>query len=474
MKRLFAYTFLALFLAINAHPATAAEATDNGLQKAATTLDALTTQNAQQAEHTRKLAAMEESALKARLADLKQQLAAKDKEYKSLQHELTGLTNSREGLQADLEEQADDLKTVEGTIRIAAKQAADDINGSLAAPAHPQWQQTVSALLHSDRYPGVPAIRSLVDVRFEQMEAAKNHALAPGKYMSASGQPASGDILRLGLFTAIYRDQSGNVGYLKLEEGGERLAVVPEVTDWLTTSRIEDYIAGKAESVPMDISNGAVFARLLAGKDTREWVRAGGLLLWPILAAGALGLLIGLERLVFLLRQRKGSRTFFKQFMDTADKGDWQTCESLLEGNGKSPAGRVLARLIKERGQGPDVLEATLQESMLEEMPRLERFLSTLQVLAVISPLLGLLGTVTGMINTFQVITVFGTGDPRMMSGGISEALVTTQAGLAVAIPIMLIAHFLKRRVSGVLDDMDAKGTAFTALLLRRRDCADG
>ncbi len=174
------------------------------------------------------------------------------------------------------------------------------------------------------------------------------------------------------------------------------------------------------------------------------------------------------------MRQRKGSRTFYDKFMEAAQKADWQACRNLLANNGKSPASRVLARLIKEQGQGPDVLEATLQESMLEEMPRLERYLSTLQVLAVISPLLGLLGTVTGMINTFQVITVFGTGDPRLMSGGISEALVTTQAGLGVAIPIMLIAHFLKRRVAGVLDDMDAKGTAFTALLLRQKDCPNG
>jgi biopolymer transport protein ExbB len=103
----------------------------------------------------------------------------------------------------------------------------------------------------------------------------------------------------------------------------------------------------------------------------------------------------------------------------------------------------------------------------LKEMPRLERFLPTLGVLAAIAPLLGLLGTVTGMINTFQVITAVGTGDPRMMSGGISEALLTTQFGLTVAIPIMIIHHFLERRVDKIVGDMEEKGTAFAVTMIK-------
>ena len=87
---------------------------------------------------------------------------------------------------------------------------------------------------------------------------------------------------------------------------------------------------------------------------------------------------------------------------------------------------------------------------------------------AAIAPLLGLLGTVTGMIDTFHVITVYGTGDPRMMSGGISEALVTTQLGLAVAVPIMILHHFLERRVDKILSDMEEKGTSFTVILLKQ------
>ncbi len=105
----------------------------------------------------------------------------------------------------------------------------------------------------------------------------------------------------------------------------------------------------------------------------------------------------------------------------------------------------------------------------MNEIPRLERFLSTLGMLAAISPLLGLLGTVTGMINTFHVITWYGAGDPRMMSGGISEALVTTMLGLSAAIPIMMCHTLLSRKVENVIARMEEKAVAFVNTIFRTR-----
>ena len=107
-----------------------------------------------------------------------------------------------------------------------------------------------------------------------------------------------------------------------------------------------------------------------------------------------------------------------------------------------------------------------MEEAILKQLPRLERFLPTLSVFAAIAPLLGLLGTVTGMIETFQVITRFGTSDPKLMAGGISEALITTQLGLAVAMPIIIIHHFLERRVDKVVGDMEEKGLALAAAMM--------
>jgi biopolymer transport protein ExbB len=114
-------------------------------------------------------------------------------------------------------------------------------------------------------------------------------------------------------------------------------------------------------------------------------------------------------------------------------------------------------------------MENALQEAILNEVPRLERFLSTLGMLATIAPLLGLLGTVTGMINTFHMITYYGTGDPRMMSSGISEALVTTMVGLVVAIPLMLAHTLISRRVESTIGQMEEKAVSFVNQVFKTR-----
>jgi biopolymer transport protein ExbB len=105
--------------------------------------------------------------------------------------------------------------------------------------------------------------------------------------------------------------------------------------------------------------------------------------------------------------------------------------------------GRVLASTVNGLKVDPKNIEDVISESVLNEQPALDRFRSAISVIAAVAPLLGLLGTVTGMIATFDVITQFGTGDPQLLSGGISEALLTTQMGLAVAIPTLLIGNLL-------------------------------
>jgi biopolymer transport protein ExbB len=149
-----------------------------------------------------------------------------------------------------------------------------------------------------------------------------------------------------------------------------------------------------------------------------------------------------------------------------AGRGDLEKCASCLGTKGSTPTCRVLSHVILHSGGTLVSMEKGLQEAILQELPKLERFLPTMSILAAVAPLLGLLGTVTGMIDTFRVITVFGAGDPRMMSGGISEALITTQLGLAVAVPLTLIHHFLERKVDRIVADMEEKGTTLVARLV--------
>lgn len=208
------------------------------------------------------------------------------------------------------------------------------------------------------------------------------------------------------------------------------------------------FSAGESNSVVFDPSEGLLFEALAQQPSLLERFHQGGVIGYVIIALGVLGLLVALAQYGYLMLV---TSRLHRQRRDT---------DQLRRDN---PLGRVLGKLHGlHQGQAPEVLEARLDEALLAEMPPLERGQPLVKLLAAVAPLMGLLGTVVGMIVTFQSITVFGTGDPTMMAGGISIALVTTVLGLIAAIPL-LFAHTAlvsrSRYLMGVLE-----GAASTAL----------
>jgi biopolymer transport protein ExbB len=173
------------------------------------------------------------------------------------------------------------------------------------------------------------------------------------------------------------------------------------------------------------------------------------------------------ERTIFLRGVHTNTDQAMGKVNELALQGKWQECDDIARDEKGRPVYNVLKAGLGARGEERETLESVLQEAILKELPRLERFLPAINITGAIAPLLGLLGTVTGMISTFHVVTLYGTGDPRMMSGGISEALVTTELGLAVAIPIMLAHTFLSRRVEHIVGDMEEKAVALTNIIHR-------
>jgi biopolymer transport protein ExbB len=155
---------------------------------------------------------------------------------------------------------------------------------------------------------------------------------------------------------------------------------------------------------------------------------------------------------------------------NAVSNGQWEEAESICRRPGDKPLARILLAGLGARSMGREEMENALQEAILSEIPAMERFLSALGMLAAIAPLLGLLGTVTGMINTFHVITLHGTGDPRLMSGGISEALVTTMLGLSAAIPLLMAHNLLGNVVDKSIADMEEKSVALVNVILKARE----
>ena len=316
--------------------------------------------------------------------------------------------------------------------------------------------------------------------------------------LNRSGAEAYSDVIRLGHMAALYRTTGANgssdgsesnelggsttipmtvpktepknvVGYLTLSPASGRL-VMSASPPYLVRRNLNAFMRGESNEVPIDISGGVAISQLARRATFMDQMRSGGVLVIPILLVGVVALILTIERLIFLGRVRQNTDALMTRVTQLVSQGDIPGALEATSPHRKRPTGKVLMAGLHHRGESRGVIESALSEAILRETPRLERFLGALKVSAAVAPLLGLLGTVTGMINTFQVITTHGTGDPRLMAGGISEAMVTTQVGLAVAIPIMIVAAWLGRRAHTLSQDMEEKGLALMAALLKSSD----
>ena len=186
----------------------------------------------------------------------------------------------------------------------------------------------------------------------------------------------------------------------------------------------------------MDIDGSLTTRPPLEEASLWQVVLAGGPFVWPIVIVGFLGLLLFTERLWFILMNRADPLLSTK-VIRLLMQGRADEARGLAR-KGKADVERIIITGIDTLYESRENREAALEAALLSEEPKLERSLSLLSATAGIAPLLGLLGTVTGMISTFDVITEFGTGNPQLLSGGISVALITTQLGLIVAVPLIL------------------------------------
>lgn len=185
-----------------------------------------------------------------------------------------------------------------------------------------------------------------------------------------------------------------------------------------------------------------------------ELIKAGGLLMWPLLVCSILSLAIILERLWFLQTRRIIPTQLVARVRawDEAGALDANILNKLRAG---SPLGRILAAGLANRHQDREVMKESIEEVGRHEVHDLERFLNALGTIAVITPLLGLLGTVIGMIKVFEVITALGIGDPGVLAEGISEALITTATGLTIAIPSLMFYRYFRGRVEALVVTME-------------------
>lgn len=195
-----------------------------------------------------------------------------------------------------------------------------------------------------------------------------------------------------------------------------------------------------------------------------ELLKAGGFLIWPILLCSVIALAIVIERFASLRTSNVAPAALTEKVGKLLRKGTLDP-KSIADIKEHSPLGRVLAAGLKNPNQHRVVVKEAVEEAGRHVVHDLEKHLQTLGTIAAVTPLLGLLGTVIGMIKVFSAITTFGVGDPQALAEGISEALVTTAAGLSVGIPSLMFHRYFRGRVNELTVDMEQQALRFMKIL---------
>lgn len=346
---------------------------------------------------------------------------------------------------AQLDERLGALKELFGVIQTVAGDAQGRFAGSLTSIQYPDREEFLVEL--GTKMAGASSLASIEEIErlwFElqrEVSASGRIVKFPYEVTLADGEVTTAEIARVGLFNIVFED-----GYLQYSEGGAVSELQRQPDQARYTNSAENMVQASPDEVVtfgLDGTRGGILALLVESPTITDRINQGGIVGYSIIGLGIFGLLIALVRWIGLSNASRKVKAQLKSDSASTD----------------NPLGRVLAAYEANRNADTETIELKLSEAALKEMPDLTKGLLLIKVISVVAPLMGLLGTVTGMIKTFQVITLYGAGDPKMMAGGISQALMTTVLGLVVAIPMVLIHTLVSgqsRRIVNILQSQSA------------------
>ncbi len=301
-----------------------------------------------------------------------------------------------------------------------------------------------------DRAPAAEDVSGLFDAALSTLREAGRVRIEDGEYFLTDGARVDGRIVRVGAIAAYGISERGSGVLAPAGDGGLKLwnEDTAETARALAAGTVPDLLPIFIyESTATEVEKKGV-------KGVFDVIRSGGVIGWIIFFLGLLGLGLVILRTAFLQRASASTSKIIDAVGGHVRRGDTDAALDVLKRK-KGSTSRVVASAIRNLDRDREHLEDIVSESILHESAHLNRFGAFIMVIAAVSPLLGLLGTVTGMISTFDVITEFGTGDPKLLSGGISIALVTTELGLIVAIPMLVFGNLLSGWAEGIKDDME-------------------
>ncbi|MAT92587.1 MAG: energy transducer TonB [Halioglobus sp.] len=352
--------------------------------------------------------------------------------------------------QKQLKEKLGTLTELFGHLTSAAGDLASNVEVSLVSAQYPGREEflrdLVAKMSSSD---DLPSIEEIERVWFELLREVRETGVVTSfaaDVSSPAGERAERQVVRVGAFNVV--DTDGH--YLSYDNG--KLSELPRQPSGPYTGWAADLASasGGLNSFGIDPTGptgGSFLAAIIDTPNLEERWHQGGYVGYAITAVGIFAFLLAIYRLIVL----------------TAVGGKVNAQLKSDKANDNNPLGRVLKIHEDNPSMDTETLELKLSEGVLKETPKLESGLTLLKIIAAVAPLMGLLGTVTGMIITFQAITIFGAGDPKAMAGGISGALITTVLGLVVAIPTVLLHTIVNGRAQRIIHILDEQTTGMIA-----------
>lgn len=361
---------------------------------------------------------------------------ARVEKFEAERDRLKALYDENEGklteLTATLDQRSGDLGELFGVFRQVAGDVQSMMFDSLTRLERPERQARVDELASMSEVPEIGAIRELWQFLLDDISLSGDVSRFQHEVVRPDGERYQADVTRVGTFNAV----AGNTFLNYLPENDQLVEFARQPAPHVQASaRVLSEASSETVGFYLDPSRGTLLGLLVEAPNLMERLEQGKAVGYAIVGVAIIGLLISLERLLSLSIQAAKIR---KQRADM-DQFD-----------ASNPLGRVLGAYYESKHLSTEVVARKLDEAIIKDAGKFRRGLDTIKVLAAIAPLMGLLGTVTGMIGTFQAITLFGTGDPKLMAGGISQALVTTVLGLIAAIPLLLSHTLLASRAQGL------------------------
>ncbi len=450
-------------LADLAEPATQEEQDQpkGGFEQAAESVQQRLERSLAELHELQEQAAAETIPLSQKLSDLEAELIEVRREYQQtsrlLDSRTLDLSNLRQEIKSRQQEAAylsnllsEYIRNFESRLHIAEIQRYRDIiETARLAPEN-------SNLTEQQVY---EAQASLLSTSLKRLDDALGGTRFEGTAVDSSGLVKQGTFVMIGP-AALFRSQDGRVVGTVEQRLGSLEPSVMTFENPADAAAAANVITDAAGSFPLDPTLGNAHKIEQTRESLLEHVQKGGPVMYPIFALAGAALLVALYKWVFLAFLRRPSEQQVRGLLDAVARHDEETAQRKASAV-KGPIGRMLETGVQHLKEPRDLIEEVMYEQILSTRLKLQRFLPFIAISAASAPLLGLLGTVTGIINTFKLITVFGSGDVKTLSGGISEALITTEFGLIVAIPSLLLHAFLSRKARSIVNQMEKAAVAF-------------